>query len=481
MATLRKIYAVFALASVFPLALALKVCTQIQHAVSFASAVYYPDSANYTADIAHWTASSTQSAACSVEPGTAADVSIIIRLLGETKTPFAVKGGGHDTNPGFSSTTGVQIAMTRFSTVNYDEQSGTVAIGPGMIWDDVYAELAQYGVIVTGGRVSGVGVAGFTLGGGFNWLANQVGLAVDTVVGYELVKPNGDIVSVTASDTDLFFALKGGFNNFGIVTQFIFKAFPIGQVWGGFIVYGAAQLPAFTAALANFAANSTDPKGQLISAYSNNASGEPMVSNLMFYDGPSPPPGVFDEFLAIQNQTASLSTRSFLSLFLAAPQILPAGTRGYFDTLSFFQYTPAIVDAILNETTFWGARLAPIGASIQFHLEPFLESIYTHNTSPTAFPSFRAPRVVPLQVEITWTDPQHDVTIQEALKQSGEHLTNVAVQDGQAIQQAPLYPNYALFTHPIERIYGSNLPRLRAIKAKVDPDNVMGLAGGWKI
>ncbi len=77
-----------------------------------------------------------------------------------------VKGGGHATNPGFSDTPGVQIAMYRFSQVEYDAVAQTVAIGTGLIWDDVYAALDPLGVNVVGGRVAGVGVAGFALGGG---------------------------------------------------------------------------------------------------------------------------------------------------------------------------------------------------------------------------------------------------------------------------------------------------------------------------
>lgn len=77
-----------------------------------------------------------------------------------------MKGGGHTSNPGFSSTPGVQIAMSRFSNVTYDAASQTATIGAGLIWDTVYAALEPHGVNVVGGRVTGVGVAGFTLGGG---------------------------------------------------------------------------------------------------------------------------------------------------------------------------------------------------------------------------------------------------------------------------------------------------------------------------
>ena len=77
-----------------------------------------------------------------------------------------VKGGGHASNPGFSSTEGVHIAMSKFNDVTYDADSNTAEVGAGLVWDDVYAALEPYAVNVVGGRVTGVGVAGFTLGGG---------------------------------------------------------------------------------------------------------------------------------------------------------------------------------------------------------------------------------------------------------------------------------------------------------------------------
>ena len=77
-----------------------------------------------------------------------------------------VKGGGHAFNLGFSSTTGVQIAMTRFSNLTYDESKQTAEIGSGSIWHEVYEHLAPFNVTVVGGRAPTVGVAGFTLGGG---------------------------------------------------------------------------------------------------------------------------------------------------------------------------------------------------------------------------------------------------------------------------------------------------------------------------
>lgn len=98
--------------------------------------------------------------------------------------------------------------MTRFSDVVYDATTGTAQVGAGLIWDDVYEALEDFGVNVVGGRVTGVGVAGFTLGGGYSWKTNQYGLTIDTVQAYELVLPNGTVTTVTSDDDDLFFGLK---------------------------------------------------------------------------------------------------------------------------------------------------------------------------------------------------------------------------------------------------------------------------------
>ncbi|KAJ6448449.1 FAD dependent oxidoreductase [Mycena sanguinolenta] len=483
--TFKTISTLLTLASIYSSTLALDPCTQIQQAVSSVSAVYYPLDllGNYAADISHWAASSTQKSACSVEPGSTADVSVIIKIIASTNTSFAVKGGGHTTNPGFSSTTGVHISMTRFSGVVYDAGSQTATIGTGLIWDDVYEALEPHGVNVVGGRLSGVGIAGFTLG--YSWKTNQYGLTVDTVTAFELVKPNGDIVSITeASDPDLFFGLKGGQNNFGIVTQITLQTFPQGQVWGGLITYSLPQISAVSAAVAQFVSNVTDPKAAIIPMYNFllGQASQLVIYHVMFYDGPTPPPGIFDAFLAIPPLTEDVSTRSFSSLVQSVPSNATTGARGAFHTVSLLDYSPAMINAILNETIFWSSYLTPFsGSFISYSIEPFLPTIYTHATTSSAYPPSRPnPAYMPLNLYFAWTDPLFDSIFHDALLQSAQQLTNVAIGEGQAIADAALYTNYALYDTPLQRIYSDNVARLQGIKAAVDPGNVMGLAGGFK-
>ncbi|KAJ6529113.1 FAD dependent oxidoreductase [Mycena vulgaris] len=438
-------------------------CLQIAAAISSASTVFLPGSLSYAKDIFHWASSSSDLSACSVEPGTAADVGKILQIVAASRTPFAVKGGGHTANPGFSSTPGVHIAMYRFSEVTYNATAQTVVIGAGLVWDDVYSVLDPLGVTVVGGRFSGVGVAGYSLGGGYSYKSNQVGLTVDNIVGYELVLPNGTLTEVTASkNPDLYFGLKGGLNNFGIVTRFIFKAYPQTQIWGGLIIYTVPTLSAVNKAVADFSALVTDPKAQIFSAY-NGAAGIPIMGQLLFYDAPTPPPGIFDEFLAIPFVTRDVGTRSLSSLVRLFPTNVTTGSRSIFDTVPVTGYTPALVDAILNETIFWSAHLAPFGGlAVSYNIEPFLPAAVSTTHPATAFP---------------WHPHRRRLTVpNQLLLLMG--IKALAVAEG--VLGSNKYTNYAMYDTPLSDIYGQNVPRLQSIKKAVDPQNVMGLAGGFK-
>ncbi|KAF4621264.1 hypothetical protein D9613_000225 [Agrocybe pediades] len=456
------------------------VCLQIQKVISRASAVFLPGDEHYASGIAHWASSSSQNSTCVMEPGSSKDVAAVLRIVGQHETPFAVKGGGHASNVGFSSTTGVQIAMSRFSDVKYDAHSQTAEIGAGLVWDDVYAALEPHNVSVVGGRVSGIGVAGFTLGGGYSWLTNQHGLTVDTVVAYELVKPNGQVGVVTeASDPDLFFALKGGFNNFGIVTKFTLKTFPSTGIWGGFQFIAGSDIAQNTAAVADFCANVKDPKANIIADYGF-VSGQPIMSQILFYDGPNPPAGIFDKLLAVPTMLADVSSRSMTSFIKAVP-LGTAGLRITSHTVPVLQFTPSLLNIIANESAFWGNQLAPKGAQlVTYAIEPFQADIFKRNPDKTAYPPVRDAVFLPLNLYFAWLPPQSDDDFHAAVIASGDVIRKAALAEGQDITNGPLYPNYALSETPLSAMYGKNVAELHRIKKIVDPKNVMGLAGGFK-
>ncbi|THH29548.1 hypothetical protein EUX98_g4654 [Antrodiella citrinella] len=457
-------------------------CVQIQQAISNASQVFFPADAtgHYTSDNFHWSSLSSQNSTCTVEPGTAQDIGIILQILGDNKTPFGVKGGGHATNPGFSSTRGIQIAMTRFNEVSYNSIEQTADVGAGLVWDDVYAALNPLGVNAVGGRATGVGVAGFALGGGYSYLTGQHGLTIDNVVAYELVLPNGSVKTVTSSDSNLFFGLRGGFNNFGIVTKFTLKTYPQGQVWGGVITYPGNATEQLKAAILKYTAELTDPKAVVLPSFTYNAPNTYEMPVILFYDAPTPPAGLFDYFLDIPATDTDICTRSFLSLIQAENTDSTIGQRATFNTVVVDTFDEVYLDAIVNETLTWGPKLvASSGTHISYGLEPFVPTILTHGNH-SAWPPNRTKAFVPNNLFFAWTENSADAIMLDGIVASAAQLTIVAEKDGQNISNAPLYNNYAIFSTPLEQIYGENVERLQSIKRVYDPSNVMGQAGGWK-
>ncbi|KAH8987973.1 FAD-binding domain-containing protein [Lactarius hatsudake] len=443
-------------------------CRSIANAISNSSQLFYPNSTQYDADIEHAGVSSSQVSVCSVEPGSAADVSIILRILGSTRTPFAVKGGGHAFNPGFSSSSGVQISMIRFNSVELNNATGTVEAGSGVTLDQVYAALDSSGLNVIGGRSPGVGIAGLTLGGGYAFTSNQYGLTIDNMAGYELVLPNGTITN-------------GGGNNFGIVTMFTYKTVPQGQVWGGTLNYNVDQLDLVKEAVLKFQ-QKNDTKAALNVPVFYTPAGA-ISAAIVFYNAPTPAPGIFDDFLAIPTNQSDVKTRSFVDMFNSLSFINPPKTvRGRVNGVSVTQYSPSVFDAFVNQTLFWGRKIGALdpNVTVSLTLEPFLKDVFSHG-SASAYPPDRSHAIFPTVVAIAYNNVSLDDTVSKAVRSFSNTVTAAAVADGQNVSHAAVYPNYALFDTPLEDIYGANLPRLRTIKTAVDPKNVMGLAGGFKI
>ncbi|KAI0293620.1 FAD-binding domain-containing protein [Multifurca ochricompacta] len=455
------------------------VCNEIENSISHASQVFYPGSPEFGADISHWANSSSQVSACSVEPGTLADVGQILHLLASTHTPFAVKCGGHSVNLGFSSTPGVHISLIRFNNIVVHEDSGTVDVGAGLTWTDVYTELIPKGINVVGGRLNGVGVSGVTLGGGYSWKTNQYGLTIDTVTQYELVLPNGDVKVVTNADDDLWFALKGGFNNYGIVTKFTFQSHQQTNIWAALLNFAEDQMEAAQSALAQFLSEDRDRKAAQLAefVYTN---GSLSFGISLFYDGSAPPEGFYDDILNLPSASKSITTGSFTDFVLS--QFLPTYKRVYFDAVPMLDYTVPIMTAFANETKFWGESLSKVDESVLvvYSLDPFASDFLTHG-GPSAYPPDRSLPVKPSSIFYGWTDPSVDNDMRKAMRTSAATLVSIGIEDGQTdLEHAAPYINYALFGTPLEKMYGGNLERLREIRRTYDPENIMGLAGGWK-
>ncbi len=161
-----------------------------------------------------------------------ADASDVRHAVGFARSEgldVAVRGGGHSI-PGFSTCDdGIVIDLSPMKGIEVDEQARTVTAEGGLTWGEFDAATQEYGLAATGGLVSTTGVAGFTLGGGIGWLMRKHGLACDNLRSAEVVTADGQLLTASATEnSDLFWGLRGGGGNFGIVTAFEFDLHPVG-------------------------------------------------------------------------------------------------------------------------------------------------------------------------------------------------------------------------------------------------------------
>jgi hypothetical protein len=115
-------------------------------------------------------------------------------------------------------------------------------------------------------------------------------------------------------------------------------------------------------------------------------------------------------------------------------------------------------------------------------VEPFLPTLFTHNTTPSAYPPNRTQGLFPINIYYAWLSPESDQVVYDAIRTSARTLQAHAIDGSDSdVASALVYPNYAIFDTPLIDLYDTNLPRLQAINQAVDPGNVMGLAGGFKL
>jgi hypothetical protein len=179
-----------------------------------------------------------------LRPGSVADVQAGVRFAVDTGLKLAVRGGGHAFAGFATNAGGVVIDLSRLATVDViDKERHLVRIGGGAVWGQVAAALAPHGLAISSGDTKSVGVGGLTLSGGIGWKVRKYGLALDSLVAVELVTADGEVVRASAEENqELFWAVRGGGGNFGIVTAFEFAAHPTTDVFFGKITFPATEL-----------------------------------------------------------------------------------------------------------------------------------------------------------------------------------------------------------------------------------------------
>jgi FAD/FMN-containing dehydrogenase len=173
-----------------------------------------------------------------VRPANAGDVMRAVRHAADNSLTVAVRGGAHSV-PGFGTADGaVVVDLSAMRDVRVDPMTRTARVGGGATWGDMNAATYPFGLATTGGIISTTGVGGLTLGGGIGYLARGLGLSLDNLVAADVVTADGTFhLASEKDDADLFWAIRGGGGNFGVVTSLEFRLSPVSDIYGGPIFY----------------------------------------------------------------------------------------------------------------------------------------------------------------------------------------------------------------------------------------------------
>ncbi|MFN2617818.1 MAG: FAD-binding oxidoreductase [Thermoleophilaceae bacterium] len=207
---------------------------------SFAGRLLTPDEPGYDDARAVFNAMIDRRPSLIAQCTGAADVIAAVALAREQGLELSVRGGGHSVAGHAVCDGGLVVDLTPMKGVRVDPEKRTAWVQAGMTWGEVDRETQAFGLAVTGGRVPSTGVAGLTLGGGSGWIERKCGFTVDSLISVELVTADGRLVIASEErEPELFWALRGGGGNFGIVTGFEFRLHEVGPVvYGGMLLFG---------------------------------------------------------------------------------------------------------------------------------------------------------------------------------------------------------------------------------------------------
>ncbi len=428
-----------------------------------------PDETDYDEARALFNAMIDRRPALIARPADANGVAAVIGFARAHDLPLAVRCGGHNGAGLASVDGGIVCDLSLLKSVTVDPGTRTVRVGGGCLWGEVDAATSEHGLAVPAGIISTTGVAGLTLGGGHGYLTRKHGLTIDNLVSAELVLADGQRVTASAGEhPDLFWAIRGGGGNFGVVTEFTFRAQPVATVVGG---------PTFWA---------LEQADELLAAYREWLPSAPR--NVMgFFNFHTVPPGPpFPEEIHLRlvcgivwcidgsDEVAEKAMAPMLGV--AEPLMHGAGRLPLKDLNAAFDglYGPGdqwywrgdfvreIPDEAIRHNRDWNARMP--GFKCGSHLYPVDGAAHDVAAEDTAF-AYR---------DATWSqvfigvdpDPANAAKLRdwtvgywEALHpfSAGGAYVNFMMEEGQA---------------RVKATYGPNYERLARVKAEYDPDNV---------
>ncbi|QSZ29963.1 hypothetical protein DSL72_004481 [Monilinia vaccinii-corymbosi] len=472
-------------------------CKALQYGLG--SKVSYPNSPKYSTFLSSFYSKqeAEQSPSCIVSPTSAAEVSISVSILSflanytgfSPSCQFAIRSRGHGPNAlAANIDKGVTIDLRALRKIDVTKDKSVVSVGPAASWGEVYSKLDKLQISVPGGRIDTVGVGGLTIGGGISYFSPRKGFTCDSVKNFEVVLANGTIVNANAKkNSDLWVALKGGSNNFGVVTRIDFNAFKQGDIWGGNIMYDISTAEKQIDALADFSSNPNyDEYASLMTifAFQPSSVGRVIVNNIV-YTKPVANPPVYKPFTAIQPQFSSSMRISNLTSIVSEKLAISTQQRTLFLSTTFKADKRAI-NTIYNA---WNASLDALGKVENLTLTLTLEPIPTSVTAKSAPAGGNvlgldpaAGSLIIAALTVTWDKISNDKIV-IAAAQKMYNTTEKFTKDS-GLYNDWLYLNYAaVWQDPIARYGKKNQAMLRQTSVLYDPQNIFqrAVTGGFKL
>ncbi|KAL3485017.1 bifunctional solanapyrone synthase [Aspergillus germanicus] len=433
---------------------------------------------------AHWSTTAYRHPACIYSPPTPDQVAIAVRIATFSSTPFAIRSGGHSPLSGWANIDDqLLISLSGIRDLHYDETTQTVRVGFGNRWQDVYDFLAPYNRLVVGGRQGTVGMA-LTVGGGLSHLSNEHGWPAQNVLSYTVVLADGRIVTASATEhAELYFAIKAGGNNFGVVTHITMRTVPAGAVWGGQIVYSANNSREFMAALAEYQrGGQMDVKSAVLPYVGLN--NDTIICTLAYLNGnvDSQLPEAFRPFYdipAMQDSTGVHASFADLAA-LELPSVVPRWT---YATTTLLLDTQAYVDILDLVAEYSDAISRLQGGSFVIMPQPISRSMVKASVALADDPMNVTPAAqLWLTLNVGWSLSSDDEAVHTIITAAMARIEEYTKSRG--VYDPFLFLNDAHSSQEPFAGYGEvSYARLRAASQRYDPARVFLalVVGGFKL
>jgi FAD/FMN-containing dehydrogenase len=428
-----------------------------------------PQEAGYGAARQVWNAMIDRRPALIARCAGVADILAAVKFARRQGLPLAVRGGGHNVAGSAVCDDGLVVDLSTMKGLQVDPARRSARAEPGLTWGEFDHETQAFGLALTGGIHSTTGIAGFTLGGGFGWLARKHGLSCDNLLSADVVTADGEFCRASPTENAaLFWGLRGGGGNFGIVTSFEFQLHPLGPVLGGMLLYPLEQAPSVLKFYREYAAQAPDELFTIVAlrtapstaAVPASLHGAPVVAIMLCYCGDiaegesllkplrsfGPPAG---DLIRVMPYT------ELQSLFDAAN---PPGLQNYWKAEYIQGYDDGAIHALCQHVA---QKTSPMSKVL---IAQLLGAISRVGQEGGAYSHRDAPFLV--NINATWTEP-HD----------GERHIDWARglwADLQPFSHGGTYMSF-LSNEGEERVRAAYGPqtyeRLVALKTQYDPDN----------